>query len=53
MRVRALIHIDMNAWVHQALLEARGLHPEETRLWAGEALPEPGSFDFLIVMGAP
>jgi GMP synthase-like glutamine amidotransferase len=51
-RVRALIHIE-----HERLglirpaLEKRGFVPEETRLWAGEALPDSGSFDFLIVMG--
>jgi GMP synthase-like glutamine amidotransferase len=51
-RARALIHIE-----HERLglirpsLEARGIVPEETRLWAGEELPAPGSFDFLIVMG--
>lgn len=51
-RVRALIHIE-----HERLglirpaLEKRGYVSEETRLWAGEELPAPGSFDFLIVMG--
>jgi GMP synthase-like glutamine amidotransferase len=51
-RVRALIHIE-----HERLglirpaLEKRGFVPEETRLWAGEKLPAPGSFDFLIIMG--
>jgi GMP synthase-like glutamine amidotransferase len=50
--VRALIHIE-----HERLglirpyLEAKGIVPVETRLWAGERLPVPGSFNFLIVMG--
>ncbi len=51
-KVRALIHIE-----HERLglirpkLEERGCSIAETRLWAGEPLPVPGSFDFLIVMG--
>ena len=51
-RARALIHIEHERLgLIQPRLEARGIHPEETRLWAGEELPEAGSFDFLIVMG--
>jgi GMP synthase-like glutamine amidotransferase len=51
-RVRALIHLEHERLgLIRPILERRGIEVEETRLWAGEALPEPGSFDFLIVMG--
>lgn len=54
MRIHALQHVPFEGLGHIGQwVKNRGHHLALTRLWAGEPLPRPATFDRLVVMGGP